>query len=160
MKVQVAIIGAGPAGLLLGQLLHNAGIDTIILEQRSQDYVLGRIRAGLLEQGTVELLRRAGVGARLDQEGLVHEGVELSIHGERFRIDLKKLSGKNVVVYGQTEVTKDLMDARANSGAKIVYEALEVTPSGFDSTRPKVSFITNGSTVEVECDFIAGCDGF
>jgi p-hydroxybenzoate 3-monooxygenase len=160
MKAQVAIIGAGPAGLLLGQLLHNAGIEAVILEQRSQEYVLGRIRAGLLEQGTVELLRSAGVGARLDQEGLVHDGVELSIHGERFRVDLKKLAGKSVTIYGQTEVTKDLMDARAKSGAKIVYEALEVAPSGFDSPHPKVSFITNGATVEVACDFIAGCDGF
>jgi len=160
MKVQVAIIGAGPAGLLLGQLLHNAGIETIILEQRSQEYVLGRIRAGLLEQGTCELLRRAGVGARLDREGLVHDGVELSILGRRFRIDLKQLAGKHVVIYGQTEVTKDLMDARAKSGAKIVYEAEEVTPSGFDSASPKVSYRKDGKEHTVSCDFIAGCDGF
>src|SRR5262245_62020621 len=105
MRVQVAIIGAGPAGLLLGQPLHNAGIDAIVLEQRSQEYVLGRIRAGLLEQGTVDLLRSAGVGERLDREGLVHDGVEFSILGQRFRIDLKKLAGKNVTIYGQTEVT-------------------------------------------------------
>src|SRR5688572_3434365 len=160
MRVQVAIIGAGPAGLLLGQLLHNAGIDTIILEQRSQEYVLNRIRAGLLEQGTVDLLRSVGVGARLDKEGIFHDGVEFSIHGERFRIDLKKLAGKSVVIYGQTEVTKDLMDARAKSGAKIVYEAADVTPSGFDSAQPKVTFSSNNKTVSVDCDFIAGCDGF
>src|SRR5690349_21110380 len=107
MRVQVAIIGAGPAGLLLGQLLHNAGIDAIVLEQRSQEYVLGRIRAGLLEQGTVDLLRSAGVGARLDREGLVHDGLELAVLGRRFRIDLKGLANRNVVIYGQTEVTKD-----------------------------------------------------
>jgi p-hydroxybenzoate 3-monooxygenase len=160
MKVQVAIIGAGPAGLLLGQLLHDAGIDTIILEQRSQEYVLGRIRAGLLEQGTCELLRRAGVGARLDREGLVHEGLELSIRGQRFRIDLHALTGKKVVIYGQTEVTKDLMDARARSGAKIVYEAEDVTPSGFDTAHPKVTYTSKNKTETVECDFIAGCDGF
>ena len=115
MRVQVAIIGAGPAGLLLGQLLHNAGIDAIVLEQRSQEYVLARIRAGLLEQGTCDLLKSAGVGERLAREGLVHDGLELSILGTRFRIDLKGLAGKNVVIYGQTEVTKDLMDARAGS---------------------------------------------
>jgi len=160
MKVQVAIIGAGPAGLLLGQILHNAGIDAIVLEQRSQEYVLGRIRAGLLEQGTCDLLRSAGVGARLDREGLVHDGLEFSIRGERFRIDLKKLAGKNVTIYGQTEVTKDLMDARAKSGAKIVYEADQVTPMGFDTNHPQVSFVSNNKTQTIECDFIAGCDGF
>ena len=160
MRVQIAIIGAGPAGLLLGQLLHNAGIDALVLEQRSQDYVLGRIRAGLLEQGTVELLRRAGVGARLDREGLVHDGVELSILGRRFRIDLKKLAGKHVVIYGQTEVTKDLMDARAAAGAKTVYEAEDVTPRGFDSASPTVTYRKDGKEHTVSCDFIAGCDGF
>jgi len=160
LRVQVAIIGAGPAGLLLGQLLHNAGIDAIILEQRSQEYVLGRIRAGLLEQGTVDLLRSAGVGARLDREGLWHEGVEFSILGKRFRIDLEKLAGKNVVIYGQTEVTKDLMDAREKAGAKIVYEAEDVAVSGFDSSSPVVSYKKNGKEISISCDFIAGCDGF
>src|SRR6185295_17581421 len=111
MRVQVAIIGAGPAGLLLGQLLHRAGIDSIIVEQRSAEYVQARIRAGLLEQGTAELLEQAGVGARLRAEGLVHPGVELAFPGRRFRIDLERLSGRNVIIYGQTEVTKDLMDA-------------------------------------------------
>ncbi|HYD57881.1 MAG TPA: 4-hydroxybenzoate 3-monooxygenase [Burkholderiales bacterium] len=160
MKVQVAIIGAGPAGLLLGQLLHNAGIDAIILEQRSQDYVLGRIRAGLLEQGTVDLLRRAGVGERLDREGLVHDGLELSSLGRRFRIDLKGLAGRNVVIYGQTEVTKDLMDARERAGAQIVYQAQDVAPSGFDGASPSVTYSKDGKSYTVECDFIAGCDGF
>jgi p-hydroxybenzoate 3-monooxygenase len=162
MKVQVAIIGAGPAGLLLGQLLHNAGIDAIVLEQRSQDYVLNRIRAGLLEQGTCDLLRSAGVGERLDREGLVHSGLELSILGKRFRIDLKKLAGKNVTIYGQTEVTKDLMDARDKFGGKIVYEAEDVTPRGFGDAfgSPSVLYRKDGVGREVSCDFIAGCDGF
>jgi p-hydroxybenzoate 3-monooxygenase len=160
MRVQVCIVGAGPAGLLLGQLLHNAGIDAIILEQRSQDYVLGRIRAGLLEQGTVDLLERAGVAERLHAEGLVHDGLELSCLGQRFRIDLKGLAGKNVLIYGQTEVTKDLMDARAAAGAKTVYEALDVTPHGFDSAKPFVTYKREGAVQRIDCDFIAGCDGF
>ena len=151
MRAQVAIIGAGPAGLLLGALLHKAGIDAIVLEQRSQDYVLGRVRAGLLEQGTVELLAKVGVDA-LSCGG--HDS------GRRLHIDLQGLTGKNVIVYGQTEVTKDLMDAREAWGAKTVYEALEVTPLAFDSKKPRVSFITQGVAEEVECDFIAGCDGF
>src|SRR4051812_41076398 len=123
MKVQVAIIGAGPAGLLLGQLLHNAGIDAIIVEQRSAAYVQARIRAGLLEQGTADLLEHAGVGERLRAEGLVHEGLELAWGGERHRIDLEGHTGRNVIIYGQTEVTRDLMDAREAAGAKTIYEA-------------------------------------
>jgi p-hydroxybenzoate 3-monooxygenase len=160
MRVQVAIIGGGPAGLLLGQLLHNAGLDAIVLEQRSQEYVLGRIRAGLLEQGTVDLLKKAGVGERLSREGLVHDGLELAVLGKRFRIDLKGLAGRNVVIYGQTEVTKDLMDAREKAGAKIVYEAEDVTPHGFDSSSPSVTYRKDGKEHTVACDFIAGCDGF
>jgi p-hydroxybenzoate 3-monooxygenase len=114
MKTQVAIIGAGPSGLLLGQLLTQAGIDNVILERQTPEYVLGRIRAGVLEQGTVDLLREAGVGTRMDQDGVVHEGVELAFTGRRVRIDLKALTGgKTVTVYGQTEVTRDLMEARA-----------------------------------------------
>ena len=160
MRVQVCIIGAGPAGLLLGQLLHNAGIDAIVLEQRSQEYVLGRIRAGLLEQGTVDLLERAGVASRLRAEGLVHGGVELSCLGRRFRIDLERLAGRNVVIYGQTEVTKDLMDARAAAGAKVVYEAQEVMLFDFLNEKPKVTWKKDGVPHTVSCDFIAGCDGF
>ncbi|HXM82442.1 MAG TPA: 4-hydroxybenzoate 3-monooxygenase, partial [Burkholderiales bacterium] len=160
MRVQVAIIGAGPAGLLLGQLLNRAGIDTIILEQRSQDYVLGRIRAGVLEQGTVELLDRAGVGARAHAEGLVHEGFDLAFAGRRHRIDLHALTGKAVTVYGQTEVTKDLMDAREAAGAKTVYEAIDVSIEDFDSSQPRVSWNHDGKAHELDCDFIAGCDGF
>jgi p-hydroxybenzoate 3-monooxygenase len=160
MRVQVAIIGAGPAGLLLGQLLHRAGIDTIILEQRSQEYVLSRIRAGVLEQGTVDLLDEAGVGARAHAEGLVHGGFELCFGNVRHRIDMHGHTGKNVVVYGQTEVTRDLMDARDRAGAKIVYEAENVSLHDFDGAKPRVRYVKDGVTHEVECDFIAGCDGY
>ena len=160
MRVQVVILGAGPAGLLLGQCLLEAGIDAIVIEQRAQDYVLARIRAGVLESGTVELLERLGVAGRLRAEGLAHEGFDIAFSGARLRIDLAALTGKRVTVYGQTEITKDLMDAREAAGAKTVYEALEVTPSGFDTDRPRVSFVTQGNPVSIDCDFIAGCDGF
>jgi p-hydroxybenzoate 3-monooxygenase len=161
MRVQVAIIGAGPAGLLLGRLLERAGIDAIILEQRTRDYVLGRIRAGVLEQVAVDLLDEAGVGQRLHEEGLVHGGIELCWSGVRHRIDLQGLTGgKSVTVYGQTEVTRDLMDARDRSGAKIVYEALDVSIHDFDGTRPMVRYRKDGVSHEIDCDFIAGCDGY
>jgi p-hydroxybenzoate 3-monooxygenase len=161
MRAQVAIIGSGPSGLLLGQLLHLAGIDTIIIEHRSREYVLGRIRAGVLEQGMVEMLDRAGVGARLRREGLVHEGFDILFAGARHRVDLSALTGgKKVVVYGQTEVTKDLMDARAAAGAKTIFEADDVSLHGFDTAHPRVRFHNDGRDHEVECDFIAGCDGF
>ncbi|HEY6721611.1 MAG TPA: 4-hydroxybenzoate 3-monooxygenase [Burkholderiales bacterium] len=161
MRVQVAIIGSGPSGLLLGQLLHLAGIDTVILEHRSAEYVLSRVRAGLLEQGTVEMLDRAKVGARLHAEGLVHSGFDILFGGVRRRVDLSGLTGgRKVVVYGQTEVTKDLMDARASAGAKTVYEADEVSVHGFDTDRPSVRYRKDGNEHEVGCDFIAGCDGF
>jgi len=160
MRVQVAIVGSGPAGLLLGQLLHRAGIDTLILEQRSRDHVLGRIRAGVLEQGAVDLLDEAGVGARLHAEGLVHGGVEISFGGRRHRIDLQGLTGSNVTVYGQTEVTRDLMDARAAAGARTVYEALDVSVHGFDGDSPSVRYRKDGAEHQVACDIIAGCDGF
>ena len=160
MRAQVAIVGSGPAGLLLGQLLHGAGIEALIIEQRSKDYVLGRIRAGVLEQGTVEMLDRLGVGKRLQAEGLVHEGVEISYGEGRQRIDLKALTGRHVVVYGQTEVTRDLMDAREAAGAKTVYEAEDVSVHDFDSRRPRVTYQKDGVAHSVECDFIAGCDGF
>ncbi|MDH5538864.1 MAG: 4-hydroxybenzoate 3-monooxygenase, partial [Rhizobacter sp.] len=161
MKTQVAIIGAGPSGLLLGALLHKAGIDNIILEQRSGDYVLGRIRAGVLEQATVDLLDQVGVGQRLHAEGLVHDGIELCFGGKRHRIDLHGLSGgKNVTVYGQTEVTRDLMDARAAAGLTTVYEAEQVSLHDFDGQRPRVRYLQAGKAQELECDFIAGCDGY
>ena len=160
MRTQVAIVGSGPAGLLLGQLLLKAGIDAIVIEQRSQAYVLERIRAGVLEQGTVDMLDRLGVGRRLHAEGLVHDGVALSFGEGRQRIDLKALTGRSVVVYGQTEVTRDLMDAREAAGAVTVYEAENVSVNDFDSSRPRVRYLKDGATLDVECDFIAGCDGF
>jgi len=161
MRVQVAIIGSGPAGLFLGQILSRAGIETLIIEQRSKEYVLGRIRAGVLEQGTVELLDELGVGRRMHEQGLVHEGIELCFDGQRHRIDLKNLSGgKTVMVYGQTEVTHDLMDAREAAGYASVYEAENVSVHDFDTDRPKVKYRKDGAEHVVECDFIAGCDGF
>jgi p-hydroxybenzoate 3-monooxygenase len=157
MRVQVAIIGAGPAGLLLGQLLDRAGIDTLVLESRSQEHVLARVRAGVLESGTVELLGRAGVGARCKAEGLAHEGFDLAFGGARHRVDLEALTGRTVTVYGQTEITKDLVQARAASGAKTVYEAREVALHEFLSGN---AFVTYNDAERVDCDFIAGCDGF
>jgi len=159
-RTQVAIVGAGPAGLLLGALLARAGVDAVIVEQRSADYVLGRIRAGVLEQVTVALLEQAGVADRLNAEGLVHHGVELSFGGARHRVDFEQLTGRHVTVYGQTEVTRDLMHAREAAGLETVYEAGEVTPHGFDGTKPSVTYAKDGTTHTIECDFIAGCDGF
>jgi p-hydroxybenzoate 3-monooxygenase len=155
------IIGAGPAGLLLGQLLHLYGVETIILERKDPDYVLARIRAGLLEQGTVKLMEEVGVAERLHHEGLVHDGIELAFGGARHRIDMKKATGgKTVTIYGQTEVTRDLMEARAAAGLATVYEASDVTPHDFDTDRPRVSYRKDGVSHEIACDFIAGCDGF
>lgn len=161
MRVQVAIIGSGPAGLFLGQILSRAGIHTLIIEQRSKDYVLGRIRAGVLEQGTVDLLNEIGVNQRMNAEGLYHDGIELCFDGARHRIDLKALSGgKRVMVYGQTEVTHDLMDAREAAGYETVYEAQDVSVHDFDTDHPKVRYVKDGVSHEVQCDVIAGCDGF
>ncbi|SOY93105.1 p-hydroxybenzoate hydroxylase [Cupriavidus taiwanensis] len=160
MRTQVAIIGAGPAGLLLGQLLARAGIDNVIVEQRSPEYVLGRIRAGILESVTVDALKRAGVAARLQEEGLVHDGIELSFDGQRHRIDLHALVGRSVTVYGQTEVTRDLMAARQEAGITTVYDAQDVSLHDFDSARPVVRYRKDGVTHEIHCDYIAGCDGF
>ena len=161
MRVQVAIIGAGPSGLILGQLLHKAGIDAIVLEAHTPDYVLGRIRAGVLEQVAVDLLDEAGVGARMHAEGLPHDGIELLTGGLRHRIDFPGLTGgKRVMVYGQTELTRDLMQARAAAGLATVYEAREVSVHDFDGSRPRVRYLKDGVRHEVECDFIAGCDGF
>lgn len=161
MRTQVAIIGAGPSGLLLGQLLHKAGIDAIIIERQSADYVLGRIRAGVLEQVTIDLLDEAGVGARMHREGLVHSGFELLFKEARHRINMQALTGgRQVMVYGQTEVTRDLMDARAAAGLSTIYEASEVRVHDFDGAQPRVSYTSQGQQHELRCDFIAGCDGF
>lgn len=161
MRTQVVIVGAGPSGLLLGQLLHKAGVDTIIVERQTPDYVLSRIRAGVLEQVTTDLLDEAGVGQRMHQEGLRHTGFELMIGGQRHRIDLTQLTGgKSVMVYGQTEVTRDLMDARASAGLPTVYGANHVAVHDFYTNKPRVSYELGGATFEIDCDFIAGCDGF
>ncbi|HZZ61421.1 MAG TPA: 4-hydroxybenzoate 3-monooxygenase [Roseiarcus sp.] len=160
MRTQVVIIGSGPSGLLLGQLLAKAGIDTIILEQKSQAYVLGRIRAGVLEQGPVALIEDAGAGARMHREGLVHDGIEIAFDGVRRRIDFKGLTGKTVMVYGQTEVTRDLMEARAASGAPSVYEALDVSIQDIGTHHPSVRYKKDGQSFAVDCDYVAGCDGF
>ncbi len=161
MRTQVAIIGAGPSGLLLGQLLHKAGIDAIVLERQTGDYVLGRIRAGVLEQVTIDLLDEAGVGARMHAEGLPHGGFDMLFKGERHRIDMTALTGgKQVMVYGQTELTRDLMDARQAAGLPTIYEAANLTVHDFDTARPRVRYEKDGKSHEIECDFIAGCDGF
>ena len=161
IRTQVAIVGAGPAGLLLGQLLHKAGIDAVIVERQSPEYVLGRIRAGVLEQVTMDLLDEAGVGARMHRDGLVHSGFDMLFAGQRHRVDLAALTGgQNVMVYGQTEVTRDLMDARTQAGLPTYYEASEVQVLDFDTDQPRVWFQKDGASFEIACDFIAGCDGF
>src|SRR5438105_8021252 len=162
MRTQVAIVGAGPSGLLLGQLLFKAGIDNIVIERQSAGHVLGRIRAGVLEQVTVDLMDECGVGARMHREGLVHHGIELLFKGERHRIDFPSLTGgANVTVYGQTEVTHDLMDARQAEGLATVYGAGDsVSLHDLESTQPKVRYVKDGQPHEIECDFVAGCDGF
>ena len=160
MRTQVAIIGAGPSGLLLGALLHKHGIDHVIIERQTPDYVLGRIRAGVLEQVAVDLLDEAGVGARMHREGLPHDGFSLAFDGGHHRIDLHGLTGKRVMVYGQTEVTRDLMDARRAAGLATVYSAQDVSIAGFEGARPTVRYTVDGQAQEIEADFIAGCDGF
>jgi p-hydroxybenzoate 3-monooxygenase len=160
VRTQVAIIGAGPSGLLLGQLLHNSGVDNVVVERRTSDYVLGRVRAGVLEQGSADLFELAGVGARMRREGLVHEGIEISDGEGRHRIDFRALTDKSVVIYGQTELTRDLMEARAAAGAQTFYEAEDVSLHDIESDKPRVRYTRNGADEEIVCDFIAGCDGF
>ncbi|TWF58307.1 4-hydroxybenzoate 3-monooxygenase [Neorhizobium alkalisoli] len=160
MRTQVAIIGSGPSGLLLGQLLGNAGIDNVILDRVSKDYILGRVRAGVLEEGTVGLLDRCGVGARMHRQGLPHDGFSLAFNGRDHRIDLHGLTGKRVMVYGQTELTHDLMDHREATGGKSIYEAADVTPHDFDRDNPYVTYVQDGITHRIDCDFIIGCDGY
>ncbi|WP_062012945.1 4-hydroxybenzoate 3-monooxygenase [Aureimonas sp. AU4] len=161
MRRQVVIIGSGPAGLLLGQLLGRAGIDTLILERSTREHVLSRIRAGVLERGTVALLEKAGVAERLHREGLVHSGVELAFDGDRLRLDLAALTGgAGVSVYGQTEVTRDLMEAREAAGRPTVFEAGDVEIRDIETACPSVSFTVHGERRTVACDFVAACDGF
>ena len=161
MRTQVVIVGAGPSGLLLGQILFKAGVDAVIVERQSPEYVLSRIRAGVLEQVTLDILAQAGVDPRLKKEGLVHTGFDLLFKGERHRIDLEALTGgQKVMVYGQTEVTRDLMDARQAAGLPTIYEANDVQIHGFDSDHPSVSYEKEGVRHTIACDFIAGCDGF
>jgi p-hydroxybenzoate 3-monooxygenase len=158
MRTQVVVIGSGPSGLLLGALLDNAGIDNVILDRVDRDYILGRIRAGVLESGTAGMLERAGAGARMHAEGLVHDGYNLSFSGRLLRIDLKGLTGRSVTVYGQTELTRDLMDHRGRLGGRTVYDAKNVMPHDFDG-KPYVTYDKDGVTQRIDCDFIAGCDG-
>ena len=160
LRTQVAIIGSGPAGLLLSELLRKAGIDAWVIDRQSKVHIEARIRAGVLEWGTVEALREAGVGARMDREGMVHSGFEMCFDGHRHRIDLASLVDKKVMVYGQTEVTRDLFDARDAMNGIIIDEAEEVLPQQVDSDRPYVSFRKGGKTHRVDCQFIAGCDGY
>ena len=160
MKTQVGIIGSGPAGLLLSQLLYRRGIDSVILERQSRDYVLGRIRAGVIEQGAVALLREAGVHERLEREAQTHEGIGMSFGGKLHRIDFMDLTASCVTIYGQTEITRDLFDARDAAGGVIVDKAEDVTAHGMQTDAPWLTYRKDGAAHRVDCDFIAGCDGF
>ncbi|MBO3761232.1 4-hydroxybenzoate 3-monooxygenase [Ciceribacter sp. L1K22] len=160
MRTQVVIIGSGPSGLMLGALLSKSGIDNIIIDRVDRDYILGRIRAGVLEVGAIGLMDRIGAGERMHREGLLHDGFSLSFSGRRHRIALKELTGTSVMVYGQTELTRDLMDHREQSGAKTIYNAGNVTPHEFDGEKPYVTYERDGVTHRIDCDFIAGCDGY
>jgi p-hydroxybenzoate 3-monooxygenase len=161
LRTQVGIVGAGPAGLMLGHLLHRQGIDSIIVENRSQDYVIERVRAGVLEQATVDLMNEIGLGARLNQEGLRHEGVYIAFDGARHRIDMTALTGgRGITVYGQNEVVKDLIAARAAAAAPLHFGVQDVHIADLESSRPRIVFSDEGDPCEIACDFIAGCDGF
>jgi p-hydroxybenzoate 3-monooxygenase len=161
MRTQVGIVGAGPAGLTLAQLLHREGIESVVLEDRSREYVEHRIRAGVLEQGTVDLLVDAGVGSRLREQGLVHEGIELQFAGERHRVPLSDLTGgRSIVIYGQTEVVKDLIAARLDAGLPLLFEVDRVSVHDLETDRPRIRFLHESSEQELECDVIAGCDGY
>ncbi len=161
MRTQVGIIGGGPSGLLLSQILDLAGIKSVVLERRSRDYVLSRIRAGVLEQGLVDMLRAAGVGGRMGREGEVHSGVGLAFGGRRLRIDLEGLTGgRTVMVYGQTEVTRDLYEARDAMGGVVIHEAEDVMPRGIEGEAPWLTYRVGGEELRLDCDFIAACDGF
>ncbi len=160
MRTQVAIIGAGPAGLLLAQLLHLQGIDSVVLEAKSREYIEQRVRAGVLEYQTVEILKNAGVGERLEREGLQHHGVEILFRGQRHRMNFGELTGHSLTIYGQQEVVKDLVAARVTTGRPLLFEVEDVSVHGIDTDRPSVRFRSNGAEQVLECDFIAGCDGF
>ncbi|MEK9662200.1 MAG: 4-hydroxybenzoate 3-monooxygenase [Alphaproteobacteria bacterium] len=159
-KTQVGIVGAGPAGLLLSHILHINGIDSVVLERQTQEYVLGRIRAGVLEQNSVDLLTDVGLGERLHANGMVHEGFDVSLDGVRQRIDLKAAAGVPVTVYGQTAITEDLVAAREAAGAKLVYSAENVSVHGFDGDAPQLRYDKDGEEHIVDCEFVAGCDGY
>jgi len=160
MRTQVAIIGGGPSGLLLSQLLHRKGIDTVVLERKTREYVLGRIRAGVLEVGFVNLMREAGVATRMDAESYTHDGTCIAYGNTRFRIDFKALTGTSVVVYGQTELTRDLYDARQAMGGQIIFNTENVQIHGADTDAPYVTYDAGQGEQRIDCDYIAGCDGF
>lgn len=159
-RTQVAIIGSGPSGLLLAKLLSDVGVDNILIDRVSHDYILSRVRAGVLERGSVAMLEQAGCATRMNREGLPHDGFKIAYDDQICRIDLTGHTGQGVMVYGQTEVTKDLMDARASAGGLGFYGASEVQPQGFDGDHPFVTFTLDGEAHRIECDFIAGCDGY
>jgi p-hydroxybenzoate 3-monooxygenase len=159
MRTQVGIVGAGPAGLMLGHLLHLEGIDSVIIETRSREHIEGRIRAGVIEQWVADLLTETGVGERLRDEGLIHRGINISFNGELHHLDFENLIGKHVTVYGQQEVVKDLVAARLAAGAEIVFEVTEVAVNALTGGQPRVLFQHGGKSVDLECEFIAGCDG-
>jgi p-hydroxybenzoate 3-monooxygenase len=159
-RTQVGIVGAGPAGLVLSHLLYLQGIDSVVLENRSRQYCEERIRAGVLEWGTVELLCEMGVGDRLKREGLIHHGIELRFGGRGHRIDFQDLTGRAITVYGQHEVIKDLVQARLDANREIVFEVEDVSISDFSGNRPSIHYAKDGQVHEIQCDFIAGCDGF
>jgi p-hydroxybenzoate 3-monooxygenase len=160
LRTQVGIVGAGPAGLTLARLLEVAGIESVVLEKRSREYCENRIRAGVLEPGTADLLRGAGVGERMDREGIVHDGVYLQFDGERHRVPLRELAGRSIVIYGQTEVVKDLIAARVDGDLPLLFEVDGVSVHDVESERPRITFSHDGSKQELECDVVAGCDGF
>ncbi|RFU12316.1 4-hydroxybenzoate 3-monooxygenase [Rhodobacteraceae bacterium W635] len=160
MRSQVVIIGGGPSGMLLGQLLHRKGIEAVVLERKTRDYVLGRIRAGILESGMVDLMREAGVADRLDRECFTHDGTLIAVDRDMFHVDFKALIGQSVTLYGQTEVTRDLYEAREATGAQTIFNVEDVTIHDADTDAPHVTFSVDGQARRIDCDYIAGCDGF